>query len=201
MSTTVEIEVKFYLSEIDAIRNRILAIGATFLGRHFETNTCFENANRSFRAQDILLRLRKDNKNRLTFKAPPAKHDRDFKVYREMEVQVDDFDTCQRILESLGFQPEQTYEKWRETFVLEDTKLLLDTTPCGSFLEIEGPKSHIMELANRLGLKWHERILLNYLAIFDIVRRQEKLSFHDMTFDNFSGRSVTVETYLSLLRP
>jgi adenylate cyclase class 2 len=118
-----------------------------------------------------------------------------------MEVQVDDFETCQKILENLGFHPEQTYEKWRETFMLENTKVLLDTTPCGDFMEIEGSKSHIVALANRLGLKWQERILLNYLAIFEIVRRGENLAFHDMTFDNFGGKPINMEPYLSLLRP
>jgi adenylate cyclase class 2 len=176
-------------------------MGATFLGKHFETNTCFENTDHSLREQDILLRLRKDDKNRLTFKAPPAESDEDFKVYRELEVQVDDHDTCLAILKNLGFQPEQTYEKWRETFALGDTKLLIDTTPYGVFLEIEGSKPDIVDIADRLDLKWEERILLNYLAIFEIIRRKECLPFCDMTFENFAGRSVNVEAYLHLLYP
>jgi adenylate cyclase class 2 len=201
MSDIVEIEVKFFLPEVHTIRNRIVAEGATFTGKHFETNTCFENETCSFKEQDMLLRLRKDDKTRLTVKMRPPVTDKGFKIYREMEVEVDDFDTCQAILENLGFHPHQTYEKWRETFVLGDTKLLIDTTPYGDFLELEGVKQAISDLADRLDLKWKERILLNYLAIFEIIRREENLPFCDMTFDNFRGQAVNMETYLHLLYP
>jgi adenylate cyclase class 2 len=201
MSDVVEIEVKFFLPEVRTVRDRILAVGATFVGKHFETNTCFENEARSFKEQDMLLRLRKDDKTRLTFKIRPTDSDKAFKMYREMEVEVDDFETCQAILENLGFHPQQTYEKWRETFVLGDTKLLIDTTPYGVFLEIEGSKPDISDLAERLDLKWEERILLNYLAIFEILHREESLPFSDMTFDNFNVRPVNVEAYLHLLYP
>ena len=201
MPDLLEIEVKFFLPKSHTIRERLVDMGATFTGKVFEINRCFENEARTFRAQDILLRLRKDRKTTLTFKAPPEQSDNNFKVYQEMEVEVDDFDTCQVILENLGFHPEQTYEKWRETFVLADTKMLIDTTPYGIFLEIEGSKSNILDLAGRLGLKWEERILLNYLAIFEILRREENLPFNDMTFDNFGSRPVYVKPHLHLLYP
>lgn len=201
MGESVEIEVKFYLRDVNVVRDRILAMGAIAQGRHFETNTCFENSSGTFRRQDVLLRLRKDEKNRLTFKTPSEDLDKGFKIYHEMEIVVDDFETCQAILENLGFYPEQIYEKWRETFVLADTRLLIDTAPFGVFLEIEGPKSDIVHLAGQLDLKWEERILLNYLSIFDIVCRKENLSFADMTFDNFKHASVHVERYLSLFTP
>ena len=201
MPDLLEIEVKFFLPKSHTVRERLVDMGATFTGKVFEINRCFENEARTFRGQDILLRLRKDRKTTLTFKAPPKQSDNNFKVYQEVEVEVDDFDTCQVILENLGFHPEQTYEKWRETFVLADTKLLIDTTPYGIFLEIEGSKSNILDLAGRLGLKWEERILLNYLAIFEILRREENLPFNDMTFDNFGSRPVDVKPHLHLLYP
>jgi adenylate cyclase class 2 len=47
--------------------------------------------------------------------------------------------------------------------------------PYGVFLEIEGHKPHIRKIANRLGLKWEERILLNYLEVFEVVQRQDDL--------------------------
>ncbi|MBN1841221.1 MAG: class IV adenylate cyclase [Deltaproteobacteria bacterium] len=199
MNDPVEIEVKFYLHDVNSVRERVLSMGAAFSGRFFETNICFEDAAKSFKNQDILLRLRKDDKARLTFKSPPDHPDRDFKIYRELEIEVDDFDTCRAVLEGIGFHPEQTYEKWRETFILADTKLLIDTTPYGVFLEIEGQKSDILDITNRLDLKWEERILLNYLEIFEIIRREEALSFSDMTFDNFRSAPADIGRYLPLL--
>lgn len=199
MICPVEIEVKFHLAEVDSVRDRILGIGATSCGRLFETNIRFEDAAKSLQGRGILLRLRRDDRIRLTFKSPPHRPDPNFKVHRELEVQVDDFDTCRTILEGLGFHPEQTYEKWRETFAIGDTKLLIDTMPYGIFLELEGQKSNIRNTAERLGLKWKERILLNYLEIFEIIMREEKLAFTDITFDNFKRRPVAIRRYLPLL--
>lgn len=199
MQSPVEIEVKFYLSEVDSVRDRLLAMGATPYGRLFETNIRFEDEAKSLKDQGILLRLRKDDRIRLTFKSPPARPDKEFKVHRELEVQVDDFDTCHAIVEGLGFHPEQTYEKWRETFALRDTKLLVDTMPYGTFLEIEGGKSDIRNLTEQLGLRWHERILLNYLEIFEIIRREANLLFNDITFDNFKVTPVDIRKYLPMM--
>lgn len=200
MHYPVEIEVKFHLPEVNCTRGRILAIGATSSGKLFETNICFEDRAKSLRDRHILLRLRKDDKIRLTFKSPPVHANGDFKTYLESEVVVDNFDTCRAILEGLGFHPEQTYEKWRETFALGDTKLMIDTVPFGVFLEVEGKKFDILNVADRLGLKWEERILLNYLEIFEIIRRGENLPYNDMAFDNFKQPPlVDIKRYLPLL--
>ncbi len=199
MNGPVEIEVKFVVHQVDPLRERIVAMGAVSFGRFFETNICFEDKGKTFKRSDFLLRLRQDEKNRLTVKTPPDERDGEFKIYRELEVEVDDFETCRAILQSLGFHPEQVYEKWRETFSLGETKLLLDTTPYGVFLENEGEKAAINHIPEELALKWEERILLNYLAIFEILRAEENLPFSDMTFDNFKGRPIDLERYLSLL--
>ncbi|MDY6951960.1 MAG: class IV adenylate cyclase [Thermodesulfobacteriota bacterium] len=199
MTDPLEIEVKFYLADVAGLKARILALGAAARGRVFETNIRFEDKAKGLKARGALLRLRQDDKARLTFKSPPADPDEDFKVHRELEIQVDDFKTCQAILEDLGFHEEQTYEKWRETFALGETKLLVDTMPFGTFLEIEGEKKEIRHIAARLDLKWEERILLNYLEIFDIVRQGENLAFDDITFENFKGRPVNIESYVPLL--
>ncbi len=195
----LEIEVKFHLPEIRPIRDRLLAMGAIHSGRVFETNIRFEDASKTLRKRGILLRLRKDDRIRLTFKSNPSRPDTQFKVHRELEVEVGDFDACHSILEGIGFHPEQAYEKWRETFVLNNTKVLIDTMPFGVFLEIEGEKSHIRGMADRLGLHWEKRILLNYLEIFEIVQREEGLSFTDITFENFKTIDLDIKKHLSLL--
>lgn len=192
----VEIEIKFHLPNPETTRADILSLGATSMGRLFERNVCFENKEKTFKIRDILLRLRQDDKSRLTFKSPPDNRDDQFKVYNELEVEVSDFDTCFAILKRLGFVPEKTYEKWRETFALDQTKLLIDTTPVGTFLEIEGDKSKILTLARRLGFDWRNRILLNYLEIFDIINKQEHLGLTDMTFDSFHSVDVDLSNHL-----
>ncbi|MGD9082985.1 MAG: class IV adenylate cyclase [Desulfobacterales bacterium] len=195
----LEIEVKFYLSDMDSIRDRILALGAVSRGRVFETNIRFEDADNRLIEKKSLLRLRRDRKITLTFKDEPAFKDHQFKILRELEVEVSDFTTMKHILESLGFREEQVYEKWRETFMLNSTNLCLDTMPYGDFLEIEGQKEDIKELAYRIGLKWQKRILLNYLAIFEVIRQKSNLPFYDVTFSNFINIRFDFARYLDLL--
>ena len=195
----LEIEVKFYLPDMDAIRDRILESGAVSIGRVFETNLRFDDANNSLIEKKSLLRLRRDTKTILTFKSePPFKNDQ-FKILKELEVEVSDFTTMKHILESLGFREEQVYEKWRETFLLNNTNLCLDTMPYGDFLEIEGQKQDIKELASRIGLKWQKRILFNYLEIFNIIRQKSNLPFYDVTFSNFINIRFDLAKYLDLL--
>jgi len=195
----LETEVKFYLPSIDSIRTRMIDLGAVFKHRTFETNIRFEDAEKSLIQKKSLLRLRKDNKITLTFKSEPPFKDRQFKILKEFEVEVSDFDTMEHILKSLGFKEEQVYEKWREIYVLGDTHLCLDTMPYGDFLEIEGKKESIQLLASQIGLLWEKRILLNYLAIFDIIKRQLNLSFYDVTFGNFNNIRVDMAPYLKLI--
>ena len=195
----LETEVKFYLPDVNPIRRRIMELGADFKGRAFETNLRFEDADNRLFQEKSLLRLRKDIKTTLTFKSEPPFKDDQFKTLREIEVEVSDFAAMKKILESLGFHKEQVYEKWRETFVLRDTHFCLDTMPYGDFLEIEGPKIYIKELASRIGLEWHKRILLNYLAIFGVIRKQLNLGFSDVTFENFKNIRFDLAEHPGLL--
>ncbi len=195
----LETEVKFYLPDRKIIRNRIIELDADNMGRTFETNIVFEDLEKNLIRKKSLLRLRKDTKTTLTFKSEPIVNDNQFKIFRELEVEVSDFSTMKNILEFLGFQEEQIYEKWRETFVLNDTTLSLDAMPYGDFLEIEGQKEHIKKLSTEIGLPWEKRILLNYLAIFEIIREKLKLPFSDVTFSNFESIKFDIGEYLPLL--
>jgi adenylate cyclase class 2 len=104
-----------------------------------------------------------------------------------------------QILQKLGFHPEQIYEKWRETLILDQTWFFLDTMPYGAFLEIEGSEKDIRTYAANLDLNWHRRILLNYLEIFEIVRQKQSLKFKDLTFKNFENVRVDMTALLAKL--
>jgi adenylate cyclase, class 2 len=193
---SLEIEVKFFLSDPNIVRNNILQLGAQNLGRFFELNLRFEDKEKSLLKKNALLRLRKDNHVTLTYKSEPEIDDVDFKIFRELEVEVSDFDVMKSMLTSLGFFAEQVYEKWRETLVLQNIHFCVDTMPFGSFLEIEGTKENILYMAGKLGLKWENRILFNYLKIFDVLKTQENLTFSDVTFENFKHLSLDFSKYL-----
>jgi len=181
----LEVEVKFYFANIEPIRANILELGAKSNGRVFETNIRYEDKNNSLMKKKSLLRLRHDEKTTLTFKSSPPVKSKAFKIFKELEVEVNEFETMGQILKALGYQPAQEYEKWRETLTLEQTLFCLDNMPYGDFLEIEGPEKEIRHYASQLGLSWHKRILFNYLEIFEIMRKKLSLDFKDLTFKNF----------------
>ena len=182
---SLEIEVKFYVPDIDAIRARIRSLGAEPKGGGFETNIRFDDEEMRLTQGKKLLRLRQDTRCRLTVKSPPEDADTEFKIFRELEVDVSDSQTMIAILEQLGFTPRQVYEKQRETYFFNHTELCLDTLPFGHFLEIEGGKDDIRKAAEAIGLNWEKRITANYLSLFASLQKQLNLPFEDVTFENF----------------
>ena len=194
-----EIEVKYFLEDLKAIRDRIMGLGAVSCGRVFETNVRYEDDEKTLIRNKQLLRLRHDGKTTLTFKTKPpqkdqaknqAKENDGFKVQRELEVEVNDFDTMDAILGLLGFQKEQIYEKWRETFTIGETLFCLDSMPYGDFLEIEGKRDAIVKYSDKIGFLEKDRILDNYLGLFEKVKEKFDLPFSDVTFDNFKNLDI-----------
>lgn len=192
----LEVEVKFHLTQPEALRRRLTDLGATSRPKIFERNLRFEDPNHTFKAQKKLLRLRLDQTSRLTFKSKPSPMDTECKVYRELEVTVSDFDAMQAILNAMGFRAVQTYEKWRQEFAWKNVALCVDTMPFGHFLEIEGDEADIKRAAANLALPWEKRILANYLAIFERVRTRYNLPFDDVTFSNFEQYPIDMTPLL-----
>jgi adenylate cyclase class 2 len=195
----LEIEVKFYLADLEGMRNKILELGAKSKGRLFETNIRYEDKINSLIKKKSLLRLRQDQKTTFTLKSSPPVKSKDYKIVNELEVEVSDFATMDQILKTLGFHPEQKYEKWRETFILDQTLFCLDSMPYGDFLEIEGQEKDIRYYASKLDLNWQKRIIFNYLSIFEIMRKNLNLDFNDLTFNNFETVDADALAFLDKL--
>jgi len=195
----LEIELKFFVSDFGPLRERLRQLGAVRTGeRSFEHNVRYETEDERLLKNRCLLRLRKDRRTTLTFKSPPPEADHRFKVYRELEVSLSDFDTMNKILDALGFHRRQVYEKWRETWQLDEAVLCLDTMPYGSFLEIEALPDDILQMVRDLGLVWEQRIRTNYLGMFATLQEKEGWAFTDITFDNFADVGVSFEGYRHL---
>jgi adenylate cyclase class 2 len=102
-------------------------------------------------------------------------------------MEVEDFDTAVAILEKVGFEQQQVYEKYRETFQLDRVEVVLDEMPFGNFVELEGGEGAIRMAADLLELEWDRRILTNYLALMEQLKTARNLPFDDLTFENFAG--------------
>ena len=181
----LECEVKFFMANPKRLRARLRQARALPTGNAFETNYRYDRPDDPLLAGQCLLRLRRDRRNLLTYKKPNPAGGRQFKTYDELEIEVSDFDTTHRILEALGFQRAQIYEKRRETYEMASVEICLDHLPFGHFIEIEGAADKLPSVAARLGLAWQARILANYLQIFETIREALNLPFNDVTFTHF----------------
>lgn len=195
----LEIELKFFIGKHTSLSTRLSDRGAVCIDpRHFEHNIRYDTADGRLQKNRCLLRLRRDQHVTLTFKSPPPAADRRFKVHREREVHLDDFDTMDAMLGELGYTNRQVYQKWRENWRLGETVLSIDTLPYGGFLEIEGLPASIMQTVDEIGLDWHRRILASYLEIFAVLRDRASLPFNDVTFDNFRSVDIGFHRYRHL---
>ena len=194
-----EIEMKFLIEDLSATRQRLMALGATLkTPRTYEDNWLFDTPEEQLTSQGRLLRLRRDQRNLITYKESPAHRDPDFKVLGEYEIEVSDFAQARTILEKLGFAPTLRYEKYRETFTYQGAEIVLDEVPFGTFMEIEAPREVIRSLVTALGLDFAARLVSGYGKIFEAVRRTYDLAVTDMTFEAF--RSLAIDLRACHLR-
>ncbi len=193
----LETEVKYCITDIKALRDKLILIGAQAGRNLFEINVRFDDKNQTLFKNKSILRLRKDEKTTLTFKSQPETKDSRFKTLNEFEIEVSDFSTACHILELLGLTKQQIYEKWRETFIIGNTCFCIDKMPFGDFLEIEGSSDEIVKYTSMLGLEWNKRILLNYLEIYEIIKQYLNLPFSDITFENFKNIGFDFSQFLT----
>ncbi len=190
--STVEMEVKFYLSDLPGLRSRLISLGAEQVqARTRETNYRFDTPERGLALSGRALRLRHDVRDILTFKGPSSVVD-GVRARPEFEVEVDNLGNAWLILEGLGFELVVSYEKWRTVYRLNDLLITLDELPYGNFSEIEGADPFVIRsTAAVLALDWNTRIESSYLELFEIVKRNNNLIIRDLTFTEFAEIPLT----------
>jgi adenylate cyclase class 2 len=168
-----ELEIKFYLLDPEKFSRKMASMGSERVSmRMNEWNLRFDTPGESLTKAGQALRLRKDNRIRLTYKGP-AQLRTDITARQELEVEVSDFQTTRQILVALGYQVAAIYEKFRTTWKIDGTEVVLDELPIGVFCEIEGQNAEqIQSVADRLGLNWERRLTASYLNIFGQLKQK-----------------------------
>jgi adenylate cyclase class 2 len=169
----LEIEVKLKVKGLQKVRRGILALGfEEKVHRAFEDNWILDFPNRSLYKNHCLLRLREFNgKCWVTFKGP-TRNSTHFKVREELETEVDERPTLHKILGRLGLRRAFRYQKYRSIFEpaaaqrLGRPTLVLDETPIGNYLEIEGSPNEINTIAARLGYSQQDFIRESYAGLY-----------------------------------
>ncbi len=195
-SNDQEVEVKFFLSDLPTLAQRLEEEGAELTApRVFEVNLRFDTADYTLRTAGQALRLRQDTRSILTFKGP-MRREGGAGARQEIEVEVSDLPAARRIFEALGYRVTVSYEKYRTTYSLDDVQVTLDEMPYGSFVELEfagegDAAAQIETVADRLGLNWRYRVVDSYLGLFDHVRAVRGLTVRNLTFAEMKDISVT----------
>jgi len=187
-----ELEVKFYISDIEALRARLTQAGARQVQpRTYELNLRFDTPDGQMTRAHQVLRLRRDRRSRLTYKGP-SETQQGVRVRQEIEFSVSDFEAARAFLAALGYQVSMQYEKYRAEYELGGTHVTLDELPYGDFSEIEGPDPDTIQAVNRrLGLDWSARVSESYAGLFFRLQDELALGFRDLTFQNFEALQIT----------
>lgn len=170
----LEIELKFAIPDLAALRLRLAAAGAVERGTVFEENVVFDEPSGRLAAGEQLLRVRSDRRAVVTFKAPRVGDPR-FKVREELEFEVSDATAAGALFERLGYTRTRRYQKRRQTWQLGEAVVALDELPFGTYCEVEGSPAAIEHAAATLGLDLRQGLTQNYFTLYDDLRRVQSL--------------------------
>lgn len=169
-----ETEIKLEVRDRRALRRRLAKSGFRMIEpRHLESNALYDFPDLRLWKAHCLLRLRQEGKRWLvTFKGAPLES-RDYKVRREIETEVSHGPAVRELLEALGFHESFRYEKFRTVYSPSSSPstgelklLLFDETPIGDYLELEGPKRWIDQVARNLGYRRLDYITASYASLY-----------------------------------
>lgn len=169
-----EVEMKFPVSDLVSIEERLLELGGIPRGTISQVDHYFSHPVRDFAATDEAFRLRcVDDQNYLTYKGP--KLDQLAKTRKEIEVPLGpgyaNARQIESLMESLGFGSVAYVRKTRRIIKMtwrghSLEAALDDVYLVGSFLELEllvggdqvsVAQEIVLDLSRRLGLTRHER--------------------------------------------
>ena len=163
-----ETEIKLAVRDARSARRELAKAGFTVSeARVFERNVVFDTKDLALRTSSKLLRVRHAGKTvTLTYKGVPVagRH----KSRQELEVGVDSLDGISKIVSALGYEPVFRYEKYRTEFhrPRQSGIAMLDETPVGVFLELEGTPHWIDRTARALGFDEDAYITASYGRLY-----------------------------------
>lgn len=188
-----EIEIKLRVLDRAASLRRIAALGWRGRGeRELERNYVYDEADGALRAAGCLLRVRESGGTCLLTLKLPSDDAGPHKVKEEIEVEASDCGALSRILVGLGYRVAWRYEKFRTYFERTDAagEIVLDETPIGDFLEIEGEPAWIDRTAVELGYSPRDYITATYGALFEEYRARNTGVGTDMVFSDAVDRLI-----------
>lgn len=187
----IEIEAKLKVDNFTAIRRRLAACAAQHKSTRLELNIFLDTPDQTLQHHDQGLRIRQHqylapsddlagSSTPNTPHSPPA-HPPDeviitfkgprqpgpLKSREELEINVDSLQHAASLFEHLGYRRTLTFEKRRQSWLLDGCQIELDELPLlGCFVEIEGPtEALVLRTQQSLGLAHLPTITTSYAAL------------------------------------
>lgn len=180
-----EIEIKLRLNgNLNEIRQTLRQGGfRVSKSRRHEYNVLLDTAQRALRSHGKLIRVRRAGTHSLLTYKGPSEQGR-YKKRREIEVLLPEAYKVEEIFNEIGYHPIFRYEKFRTEYAKarSDGKVLLDETPIGNYLEIEGSPRWIDSTARLLGFSTDDYITRSYGFLYLAWCRERRMSPGDMLF-------------------
>ena len=182
---TFEIEIKLRLNgNLNEIRQVLRSGGfRVSKSRRHEYNVLLDTAQRALRSHGKLIRVRQAGTHTLLTYKGPSEQGR-YKKRREIEVLLPEAYKVEAIFNEIGYHPIFRYEKFRTEYAKarSEGKVLLDETPIGNYLEIEGSPRWIDSTARLLGFTTEDYITRSYGYLYLAYCRERRMSPGDMLF-------------------
>jgi adenylate cyclase, class 2 len=181
------------LAVTDATSGRRLLRSAGFRvskPRVFESNLVFDTADRRILHAGALLRLRRVKRRGVLAYKGPVDGGSIHKSRQEVETEVENPAAARLILEQLGYQPVFRYDKFRTEFARpgEAGTAMLDETPMGVYLELEGSPRWVDRTARKLGSSPADYITRSYGRLYTEFCEAHGMTRGDMVFPPDGGR-------------
>lgn len=183
MASDREVEIKFQITDINALTSRLKQAGFRLATpRTHELNTLYDRSG-ELRGRGALLRLREYGPVwTLTYKDKSDPSGSRHKSRREIETRLENGQAADQIIRMLGFVPSFRYEKFRTEWTDGEGHVVVDETPIGNYGEIEGPPDWIDATAQRLEVSSEQYITVSYAELFLDWKRRSKNPADEMTF-------------------
>jgi len=184
MTTPQEIEIKLEVPSAEEARRLLREAGFRVSRRRvFEANALFDTPKLTLRKAGALLRVRDaGGVATLTYKGPATvfKH----KSREELELRIADPHILSAIIGRLGLAPAFRYEKYRTEYRQSGRPgvAMVDETPIGAYLELEGPPRWIDATARRLGFSADDYITASYACLYMEWRQRHRIRASHMLF-------------------
>jgi adenylate cyclase class 2 len=182
-----EIEAKFPGIDADALRTKLKEVGATLVyPERLMRRKNYDYPDGRLDAEGGWIRVR-DEGDKVTMAYKKVQDRTILHGTKEVEVNVESFESACAFLEAIGMSMKSVQETKREKWVLKESEITIDTWPwIPPFAEVEGPtEEEVKEVAATLGLDWGTAVhggidsvyLMHYNVTYDDVNHWKEIAF------------------------